>query len=315
MAQKVLISVDTEGPAGKNPVDTLIFGKTGDGKEYGIRYLMRIFDKYKVKGLFFVDLAEAWDCGTDKIAHVLKVISDSGHDTGVHLHPDHMMDRHRRYLWEYSYGEQYEMISKCTDLYEKILGKHPLSFRAGRYGANNDTIKILEQMGYKYDMSYFAQNKYCKIISNKHNKIFEIDGIKEVPVTSFRSVHTPLYSRNDKIDCGQRNGEFKKVLRKICENDSVDVISFFVHSFSLLNWRCSPDNPGFSKVKRNRLINSLEIIKKNKQIRFISESDLQNINIGLKADSVLDVSDGITPFFYFAERAFNVVLSRIIRNV
>ena len=53
MAQKVLVSIDTEGPAGIDPVKHMIYGETESGKEYGIRYLMKLFSKRSIKGLFF----------------------------------------------------------------------------------------------------------------------------------------------------------------------------------------------------------------------------------------------------------------------
>ena len=66
MKQSVLVSVDTEGPAGDNPIDTLIYGKTSAKKEYGIQFLMRLFERYSIRGLFFVDIAEAWDYGKNR---------------------------------------------------------------------------------------------------------------------------------------------------------------------------------------------------------------------------------------------------------
>ena len=66
MAQKVLVSIDTEGPAGTDPVERMIYGKTADGQEYGIRYLMKLFSDRKITGLFFVDIPETADHGEEK---------------------------------------------------------------------------------------------------------------------------------------------------------------------------------------------------------------------------------------------------------
>ena len=110
MVQKVLVSVDTEGPAGELPVERMIYGQARDGKEYGISFLMDLFDKNNIKALFFVDIPEIVDHGEEKIAKVMHDIVDRGHDVGVHVHPDHMADINRRYLWEYTADEQYEII-------------------------------------------------------------------------------------------------------------------------------------------------------------------------------------------------------------
>lgn len=163
MKQRVLVSVDTEGPAGCLPVEKMIYGQARDGREYGIMFLMDLFDKNDIRALFFVDIPEIADYGEDKLARVMIDIVKRGHDVGVHVHPDHMADINRRYLWEYSAEEQYEIIARCTDYYEKVLGKRPLSFRAGRYGADNHTLQVLDELGYKYDMSLFYASRYCKI--------------------------------------------------------------------------------------------------------------------------------------------------------
>ena len=65
MIQKVLASIDTEGPAGADPVATMIYSKASDGKEYGIRYLMKMFDERGIRGLFFVDIPEIADHAFD----------------------------------------------------------------------------------------------------------------------------------------------------------------------------------------------------------------------------------------------------------
>lgn len=311
--QKVLISIDTEVPAGN--IDSLIYGRTKNGKEYGIRYLMNLFDRHNAKGLFFVDLAEAWDYGEEGISKVVKEIKECGHDVGVHLHPDHMSDRNRRYLWQYSYDEQYEMISKCTELYFKITGNPPLSFRAGRYGANDETIKILENLEYKYDMSYFANNKYCKIQSNQFNRLFYIGNILEVTVTTFKSLSTPFYERYDKMDSGQMVGEFKRILRNIEENNLVDIASFFVHSFSFLNWRINPYSTTLDRRMEKRIKQNLRTVSESEFSTFISEADIEKISVSSYNDRELNCANGLKQYFYFCDRAFEVLKARTVRNV
>lgn len=317
--QKVLISIDTEGPAGSDPVTSLIYGKTESGREYGIRYLMRLFNKYNAKGLFFVDFAEAWDYGEDKISGVVKCIEEQGHNVGVHLHPDHMADRERKYLWQYSYSEQYEMISKCTSLYEKVLKKKPISFRTGRYGANNDTIRILDKIGYKYDMSEFYGNKYCRINPPICcNKIGRMNGLKlfEVPVTSFKSFSSPVYSRFDKVDCTMNSHEFDRVMKRICNSEIVDVVSLFVHSFSVLKWRKDPDAPNISKKFLKRLEYQLDWVYSHDEIIYISESDLEKYAAEEKStDTILDLSKGLSSYWFFAELVASVLYSKMIRNI
>lgn len=315
--QKILISIDTETPAGN--VESLIFGETRKG-EYGISYLMDMFDSVGARGLFFVDFAEAWNYGKNKIQSIVSEIMRREHDVGVHLHPDHMADTNRRYLWEYSYEEQLDMIGRCTDVYREMTGKHPVSFRAGRYGADNNTIKILDELGYKYDMSFFYGNRRCKMDAclpvNRVNKLPTMK-ITEVPVTSFKSFQTPIYGRYDKVDCSMDIYEFKKVMKKSCDTRSVDVVSYFVHSFSLLNWRRDPENVSLNRKMKRSMEEQLNYINASDQMTFISESDIDDIDTACedKEDNVLDLSNSLSSYWFFFKRGLKVMHDRMVRNV
>lgn len=318
MPQKVLVSIDTEGPAGSDPVERMIYGKTSDDKEYGIKYLMKIFTARNIKGLFFVDIPEIVDHGEDKIERVLKDIEANGHNIGVHVHPDHMGDINRRYLWQYSKAEQYEIIARCTDFYEKVLKKRPLSFRAGRYGADNNTLQVLDELGYKYDMSEFHSSRYCKIEPEvTWNRIVTCgtNGLKEIPVTTFRSISTPFYSRNDQIDSGNEPSEFRRNIRAIIKEGSVDVVSMFFHSFQFLDWRKNPDAPTLSKKKMKKSITNLDYLL-GQDIQFISEEDLETIDENTQ-DPIgkLDRSKGVLPYYFFFLRAVETIWQRITLNV
>ena len=318
MAQKVLVSIDTEGPAGIDPVKHMIYGETENGKEYGIRYLMKLFSKRNIKGLFFVDIPEIVDHGEASIEQVLKDIDYHGHDIGVHVHPDHMGDLERRYLWQYTRDEQYEIIARCTDFYEKVLKRSPISFRAGRYGADNNTLLVLDELGYKYDMSEFYASRYCKIDPPiTWNRIVTCgqNGLKEVPVTTFRSLSTPFYSRNDQIDSGNMPYEFKKNMKAIIDEGSVDVVSLFFHSFQFLEWRKHPDSPEFSKKRWKKSVGNLDYLI-SQDIEFITEKDLANIQENENDPlGMLDRSKGVLPYYYFGLRAIETIWQRLVLNV
>lgn len=317
--KKVLITVDTEGPAGKDAVRRLIYGETAKGEKYGIDYLIDTFNKFGAKALFFVDIAEAWDRGFDDIIRVLRVIEESGHNTAVHVHPDHMADPNRRFLWQYNYEEQKDIISKCTELYENALGKKPCSFRAGRYGANNDTIRIIDELGYKYDMSAFFRNKRCRlepaISINRVGRFFDTS-IIEVPVTVYRSFSVPFYSRVDKIDCNMYYNEFITAMNEVIKCDDVDVVSYFVHSFSLLNWRGNPDSPTLNNKLKNSFLAQMQWFACD-EFSFISEDDLSLINPyeSKVLEEIPRIDRTVRSFYYFFRKAISVTRDRIVRNV
>lgn len=273
---RVIFTVDVEGHIGQDPVNRLIYGITNNERRCGIDLLMDLLDRYGVKGLFFVDIAEAWDYGEKKVADVLRHITRRGHFTGVHIHPDHMADPNRRFLHEYSWAEQYDIISNCTDLYERALGRRPEVFRAGRYGADRNTLKILTELGYKADFSQFFGKRDCHIIppcaviKPKRQR----DGLLEVPVTVFRSFKSPLYSRIDKIDASQTYPEYRMIMDKLKKEEYCDTVVLFAHSFSLLNWRNRPDAPSFSYSKYRRLWRQIEYVINTPEYRFTDMNEL-----------------------------------------
>lgn len=310
-----IFTVDVEGHVGSDPVGHLIYGETADGKLCGIDMLMDTIDRYKMRGLFFVDIAEAWDYGEDKIAGVLKHIEGRGHDVGVHIHPDHMADRKRLFLSEYSKEEQYEIISKCTNFYEKVLGHKPLAFRAGKYGANRETLDILAKLGYKVDFSEFYGQKWCHINPPVAKvNVQKLDtGLIEIPVTSYVSLDVMGYSRHDKLDCGQTFSEFKTLINKIEQNKN-DIAVLFAHSFSLIDWRKTPNDPRYKRKLQKRLEQQLEYVSEDDRFRNVSLDEAVDIynegeNRDIEKDSFVTLK-GLMPKYWFVGRAILVLKSR-----
>ena len=310
-----IFTVDVEGHVGNDPIEHLIYGKTSDGKLCGIDRLMDVLDKFSMQGLFFVDIAEAWDYGEEKIAGVLRHIKERGHDVGVHIHPDHMADHKRFFLSEYSYKEQYEMIKKCTDFYEEKLGEKPKAFRAGKYGANRETLDILAKLGYKVDFSEFYGQKWCHIDppAAKVNVQKLENGLIEMPVTSYVSLDVGFYSRHDKLDCGQDFLEFRAVCDKLKKNGS-DVAVLFAHSFSLMDWRRTPNTPRFNKKYLRRLERQLDYVQEQSGIENINLQEAIDIydsaeNKNINSDTFVTLK-GLKPLYWFAGRAMTVIKSR-----
>lgn len=287
MKQKIIVTIDTEGHKGKDPIDKLIWGNTNDGY-YGIERIMDEFEKIGVHILFFLDFAEAWDYGEERIKKVAERIIARGHDVGVHIHPDHMADKNRMFLWEYSYDEQKDIIRKCTELYEQLIGRKPLSFRAGKYGANRNTLDILDELGYKYDFSEYYGQKWCGIDPPiTVNSPVKYKGIIEFPVTMHRSIKLLRYSRYDKIDIESMvPSELKYALAQITQQDFQVVVTLFLHSFSLLEWAGNPDNPIRSEEKIKKLKEAINTISNNENLEFVREIELMNIEPESSADAL-----------------------------
>ena len=278
MNQKVIVTIDTEGHDGNDPVSKLILGETAEGR-FGIEYIMDVLDEFNVKALFFVDFAEAWDYGEDKVRNVVDIILRRGHNVGVHIHPDHMADKNRLFLWEYSREEQYDIIFKCTELYIKMVGKRPISFRAGKYGANLDTLDILCDLGYKYDFSLFYHQQWCGIKpAFTINTPCRYKSLIECPVTMHTTFELGPIKREDKIDIeGMTPGELRYALNQTIKHDFPILITLFLHSFSLLKWRENPDEPIENPFNISKLKKAIQYVHDNYNLVFITEDDLENI--------------------------------------
>ncbi|HOI84450.1 MAG TPA: hypothetical protein PLP48_00105 [Acholeplasmataceae bacterium] len=273
--KKIIFTIDVEGHKGNNPVEKLIWG-IAEKQRVGIEYFVKELNSRNIKGIFFVDFAEAWSYGKDKISDIVNYIVNNGHNVGMHIHPDHIMDKNRLFLFEYSYFEQKEIITKCTDLYIEILGYRPISFRAGKYGANHDTLRIIDELGYKFDFSQFYKQKWCGIVPEVAYVLPQnYNRLVEFPVTVFKSFDFLGYKKFDKIDSTMNYKLFKRILREYETTNDEIVISLFYHSFSFLDWKRDPDNPKIINTEILKFKKSLDFISKS-NFKFISEFDLVN---------------------------------------
>ncbi len=286
---KVLLTIDTEGPRGSDPVLYQIWGKVGD-EYYGIPKIIEICDKYGAKGLFFVDIPEIYDYGYDKVCEVVEYIIEKGHDVGVHIHPHHCPNETRHFLFDYSYEEQYEIIKNCTDAFEKMAGRKPASFRAGKYGANHDTLRILNELGYKYDFSEYYSQKWCGIdppVGYIRPEAYE--GLVEFPVTVFKSLSLgSLYSRYDKLEATDNPKEIMHIMKRYAKKPYDGVIILFLHSFSFVNFLNTPDAPTLNEKHLSSFEKVMKFVYQSSVLEFVSAADLCEAELCEKG-SVADI--------------------------
>lgn len=313
--KKVIITIDTEGHAGKDPIQHLIWGQTPSGELGGISLLMDLFDEYGAKGLFFVDFAEAFDYGKDRIAEIVQYIIQRGHDVGVHIHPDHMTKSKKLFLFDYTYEEQYEIIKKCTELYTEIVGKKPVSFRAGKYGADYQTLDILAKLGYKADFSQFYKyTKWCHIDPPvTGNETVKLDnGLIEVPVTVYNHVFPGLFNRYDKLDINSSKQEHSYLFKHFANQPETNIIVMFAHSFSLLNWRQDVEKPTINRRAVSNLRHALSKVIKNERTEFTDIESVLSIPLRTVKESnksVLQVS-GVPALYFCFNKACQIIQSR-----
>ena len=137
------------------------------GYYYGIKNLIKIFDKYNIKSTFFLSTQCFSSKGNvyKKIINDLNYISKNGNEIGLHLHPDSDFSLQKKLkkrfnttsAFFYSYKEKLEIIKAAKGLIKQHLGnnveKKLISFRWGNWALDTDSVKVLNKLSFKIDSS------------------------------------------------------------------------------------------------------------------------------------------------------------------
>ncbi len=242
--------------------DKLILGEI-NGAYYGVDKIIELLNQFNCRGTFYVDFAEHGH-GIEKFRKLSKSILESGNDLQLHIHPQFCSDNNRFLMNQYSYSEQNDIFLKCIDLYKKSSGLAPTSFRAGGYGANNDTLKAMLNNNIIYDSSYFYNHKWCDISPIPNNKFSKIGDIYELPITLFDNVidytfaGVKLFKRNlvKKLDVDSCSiDELKKGIEAF-NNNGIEIVILFLHSYSFINrnYDYSEFSPNFQNIERFKFV-------------------------------------------------------------
>ena len=199
------ITIDTEygaGPAARGAVgeqDRIdnyrmsIAGETVAGP-VGIDYQMSVFEYHGLKAVFFVDPMPALLWGVESIADIVGPIVSRGHDVQLHVHTEWLEiagtanplgGRIGRNMADFAFEEQCEILSYARDVLVAAGAPKPVAFRAGNYGANDDTLRALAHLGLGYDSSHCPgiADSDCRISLSPDDRLpLEHCGVTEVPV-------------------------------------------------------------------------------------------------------------------------------------
>lgn len=153
------VTVDTEMDA--DPHWRKAFPPQFSSVLYGIPRILRpMWDRHHVTPIYFVspEVAENRKC-----CEVLKRELKKGAVIGAHLHPEYIEPDKKAVAKNtpaefpcnaYNKEIEKQKLDNLTRLIEKNIGVTPIWYRAARFGADADTISILEELGYRYDSSF-----------------------------------------------------------------------------------------------------------------------------------------------------------------
>ncbi len=256
----VYITIDTEyssgifmrtGSAGRRDnFARSILGQT-DGGDAGILYQMDVLDRHGLKAVFFVDPMPALVWGVDAIADVVGPILDRGHDVQLHIHTEWLAaagtqnplgDRTGHNIKDFSRDEQRILLDYAMQTLMQAGAPQPVAFRAGNYGANDDTLHVLGELGIRYDSSHCPgiSDGYCAIsLSANDNLPVEHCGLIEVPVAA---IATNGNRRRHAQITALTAAEMIAAIRHAKQN-GVAAFTLVSHSFELLSRDRSRINP------------------------------------------------------------------------
>jgi hypothetical protein len=245
MASKVFLTVDTElmwrhHVAGL-PADEIV-RRSLDPAGVGVAWQLERLAAYRLKACFFVDPMPALVYGLDPIKRVVGAILAAGQEVQLHLHPmwagakagDSGASYGRFELIEYSAAEQRDLLGAAAELLEAAGAPTPVAFRAGSYGANDETLQALAALGFVYDSSHNgAHQPWPSQIGLSPEQIAPIlhQGIVEVPVTLIRERAASLrHFQICALSVGEMQAALDHALRE--RHAAVTIVS---HGFELAN--------------------------------------------------------------------------------
>ncbi len=252
---RVYITIDTEYSSGLvtglGPADRAenyarsIACLTPDGPA-GITHKLNMLNESGQKAVFFVDPMPALVWGVAAIEDVVAPILDAGQDVQLHCHTEWLeiagranpleSGRTGRNIADFPFEEQCELLALARNFLVAAGAPPPVAFRAGNYGANDDTLQALAAIGLRYDTSH------CPALPEGASQIslgpddrdpMLYQGMIEVPVGTIGT-----------LGGGQRHAqitaltlaEMQAAIRHARDNDRL-AFTLVSHSFELINRR------------------------------------------------------------------------------
>jgi hypothetical protein len=205
----VYITIDTEYSSGLMtapcPIDRAenfarsIACITPDGPA-GITHKLEVLERHGQKAVFFVDPMAALVWGVAAIEDVVTPILEAGQDVQLHCHTEWLAmagdtklvgGRTGHNLADFTFEDQCAILAFARDTLKAAGAPAPVAFRAGNYGADDNTLRALADLGLLYDTSFCPgiADGYCRISLGPEDLVpVRHCGVIEVPVGSIGAI-------------------------------------------------------------------------------------------------------------------------------
>jgi hypothetical protein len=200
---KVLMSVTIDTECDKSPdwsnSNPLSFKSILEGvpdklqplfKTYGIKptyFLSPEVIRDKDSASIFHSIQKECELGTHLHADFIEPMKTANNFDGLHSHA---------FQTEFSPSIEFQKLDNLTSLFKSTFNFDPMVFRAGRYAANQHTIKSLIKLGYKVDSSFTPHLKWI----GPNGSVINHETAPEQP-----------YFTNEKDIYNENNGEILEI--------------------------------------------------------------------------------------------------------
>ena len=277
----IICTIDTENLqtpywTGKYSVDLLDYYYNNE--PLTTSKFIEVFNQHDISATFFLAVNEADNLSNDTLAALAKKLVDNNQDVQIHSHPIWSDQQHpaREFMYQYSKEEQYRLLQDMISRLTSWTNTKPIAHRAGAYGANNDTLMNLSELNIPIDSSMFHKHKHCKI-NWSINRLVEKNGVLEIPVTGFyKKTEINLlgkkmpYTRFVKTDLDWCSIEELKYFISQAKVHGLQVMNFFMHSYSLLKIDKTFNNIQLDSDKLQKLQEFIKHCKADNETQFVN---------------------------------------------